>query len=108
MNLEEVDQFNYMGSTITNESVCTKEIKAMIGIAKIALRKNTKLITGRLNDFLRKILLKNYMSETVIHCNPLDAGRANYLENFVDIEENIRWTDKVRNECSKKGGKVNY
>jgi hypothetical protein len=39
--VENVEEFNYLGSMITNDARCTQEIKARIAIAKAAFNKKT-------------------------------------------------------------------
>jgi hypothetical protein len=41
MQLENVKYFNYLGSMITNDARCTREIKSRIAMAKSALNKKT-------------------------------------------------------------------
>jgi hypothetical protein len=43
--LENVEQFNYLGSMITNYARCTREIKSRIAMAKAALNKTKTLFT---------------------------------------------------------------
>jgi hypothetical protein len=41
--VENVDDFNYLGSMITNDARCAPEIKARIAIAKAAFNKKKTL-----------------------------------------------------------------
>jgi hypothetical protein len=41
--VENVEYFNYLGSMITNDARCTREIKSRIAMAKSALNKKKTL-----------------------------------------------------------------
>jgi hypothetical protein len=47
--LQNVGYFNYLGSMITNDARCTREIESMIAIVRVALNKNKTLYTSRLD-----------------------------------------------------------
>jgi hypothetical protein len=51
--LENVGYFNYLGSIITNNARCTREIKSTIVIAKAEFNKKT-LFTSKLDLNIRK------------------------------------------------------
>lgn len=61
-----VDQFNYLGRILANNSRYKKEIKVRKAVATIALCKRKKLITDRIHVSLSKRLLKNY-NWSVVH-----------------------------------------
>jgi hypothetical protein len=46
--LENVEYFNYLGSMITNDSRCTREIKSRIDMAIAAFNKKKILFTSKL------------------------------------------------------------
>jgi hypothetical protein len=52
--LENVEYFNYLGSMITNDARCTREIKSRIAMTKAAFNKKKTLVTSKLNLYLRK------------------------------------------------------
>jgi len=54
--LENVKRFKYLGRTLTNDGICTCEIKSRIAMAKTAFNKNT-LFNSKLDLNLRKNLL---------------------------------------------------
>jgi hypothetical protein len=54
--LENVECFIYLGSTLTNDGRCTCEIKSGIAMAKAAFNKKT-LVTSKLDLNLRKKLV---------------------------------------------------
>jgi hypothetical protein len=58
--LENVEYLNYLGSMITNEARCTREIKSRIAMAKTAFNKKKTVSTSKLDLHLRKKLVKCY------------------------------------------------
>jgi hypothetical protein len=56
--LENVEYFNYLGSMITYDARCTREIKCRIAVAKAAFNKKKNLFTNKLDLNLRKKLVK--------------------------------------------------
>jgi len=55
-----VDYFNYLGSVITNDARCTREIKSKIATAKTEFNKKT-VIASTLDLNLRKKLVKCFI-----------------------------------------------
>ena len=66
--LENVEYFNYLGSMITNDARCTREIKSRIAMTKAAFNKNT-LFTTRSDVNLMKKLIK--VLEIIASLTPL-------------------------------------
>jgi len=52
--LENVECFKYLGSMLTNDGRCTREIKSKIAMAKAAFSKKKTLFTSKLDLYLRK------------------------------------------------------
>jgi hypothetical protein len=63
--VENVEEFNYLGSMITNDARCTREIKARIAMAKAAFNKT--LLASKLDLELRKKLVKCYIWSTALY-----------------------------------------
>ena len=59
--LENVECFKYLSSMLTNDEICTCEIKSRIAIAKAAFSTKKTLITSTLDLKLRKKLVKCYI-----------------------------------------------
>jgi hypothetical protein len=59
--LENAEYFNYLGSMITNDASCTREIKSRIAMAKAAFNKKKNLFTSKLDLNLRKKLVNCYI-----------------------------------------------
>jgi hypothetical protein len=102
--LENVEYFNYLGSKITNDARCTREIKSRIAMAKADFNKMT-LFTSKLDLNLRKKLVKCYIWSTALYgveTWTLRTADEKYLESFEMWRwrrmEKITWTDRVRNE----------
>ena len=61
--LENVECFKYLGSLLTNDGRCTREIKSRIAMAKAAFNKKRALFTSTLDLKMRKKLVKCYTLE---------------------------------------------
>ena len=103
--LENVECFKYLSSMLTNDEICTCEIKSRIAIAKAAFSTKKTLITSTLELKLRKKLVKCYIQSMALHgAEPwtLRAADQKYLESFEmwcwRRMEKIIWNDHVRNE----------
>jgi hypothetical protein len=103
--LDNVEYFNYLGSMITNDARCTREINFRIVMAKATFNKKKTLFTSKLDLNLRRKLVKCYIwsialcgAETWTH-RKVDQK---YLESFEmwcwRRMEKISWTNRVRNE----------
>jgi len=62
-----VECFKYLGSLLTNDGRCTREIKFRIAMAKAAFSKKKTLFTSKLNLNLRKKLIKCYIWSMVLY-----------------------------------------
>jgi hypothetical protein len=105
LQLENVEYFNYLGSIITKDARCTREIKSRIAVAKAALNKKKILFTSKLELNLRNKLIKCYIWSIALYGAEtwiLRKVDQKYLENFEMLclrkMEKISWTDRVRNE----------
>jgi hypothetical protein len=59
--LKNMDYFNDLGSMITNDARCTREITSWIAMAKAALNKKKTVFSSKLDLNLRKKLVKCYV-----------------------------------------------
>ena len=102
--LENVECFKYLGSLLTNDGRCTREIKSRITMAKAAFSKKKTLFTSKLDLNLRKKLIKCYIWSMALYGAltwTLRAADQKYLESFEMWclrRMEISWTDHVRNE----------
>jgi hypothetical protein len=106
--VENVEEFNYLGSMITNDARCTPEIKARLDMAKAALNKKKTLFTSKLNLLLklRKKLAKCYIWSIALYGAEtwtLRKPDQKYLESCEMCcwrrMEKISWTDCINNEA---------
>jgi hypothetical protein len=56
-----------MGSMITNDTRCTREIKSRISMAKAALKKKKTIFTSKLDLNLRKKFVKCYILSIALY-----------------------------------------
>jgi hypothetical protein len=59
--LENVEYFSYLRSTVKNDARCTREIKRRISMAKAAFDRKKTLFISKLDLNLRKKLVKCYI-----------------------------------------------
>ena len=65
--LENVECFKYLGSILTNDGRCTREIKSRIAMAKAAFSKKKTLFTSKLDLNLSKKLITCYIWSMVLY-----------------------------------------
>src|SRR6476619_1872036 len=71
--VEQVKQFRYLGSQITEEGACVAEIKSRIDMAKDAFNKRRELLTNRLSKELKKKIVMTLVWS--VACMELRHGR---------------------------------
>ena len=67
IQLESVEYFNYLGNMITNDEICTREIKSRIFMAKATFNRKKTLFTCKLDINLRKKLVKCYIKSIALY-----------------------------------------
>ena len=65
--LENVKCFKNLGSILTDDGMCTYEIKSRIAMAKAAFNKKKNLFAGKLDLNLRKKLVKCYVWSMAVY-----------------------------------------
>jgi hypothetical protein len=83
--LKEVDHFKYLGSVLTRDGYCTKEIKMRIVIVKEAFNRKISLLTSKLNIELKKKLVRCYIWNIALYGSKIWTQRIldpKYLESF--------------------------
>ena len=65
--LKEVDHFKYLGSALTRDGYCTREIKIRIAIAKEAFNRKISLLTSKLKIKLKNKLVTCYVWSIALH-----------------------------------------
>jgi hypothetical protein len=103
--VENVEEFNYLGSMITHDARCTQDIKARIAMVKVAFNKET-LFTSKLDLELWKHLVKFYVWSIALYgaetwtLRKLDQKYLESLEMWCWRRmEKISWMDRVNNEA---------
>ena len=104
--IKQVSAFNYLGSTITEDARCMKEIKRRIVLAKSAFSKlNNILRNTSLSLKTRMWVLKCYVYPVLLYGSEtwsITSDMRKHLEScemwFLRWMMRIPWTDKVRNE----------
>jgi hypothetical protein len=102
---ENAEYFKYLGSMITNDARCTREIKSRIAMAKAAFNKKKSLFTSKLDFNLRKKLVKCYIWSIAL-CGAETWTLRKVDQKYLESSEmwcwrrmqKISWTDCVRNE----------
>jgi hypothetical protein len=59
--LKKVDHFKYLGSVLTRDDYCLREIKTRIAIGKETFNRKISLLTSKLNIELKKKLVRFYV-----------------------------------------------
>jgi hypothetical protein len=84
-HLENVEYFNCLGSMITKDARCTREIKFRISMAKASFERKKSRFTSKLDLYLRKKLVKCYIWRIIYMVlerkTPREVNQK-YLENF--------------------------
>jgi len=106
---EKVEYFKYLGSVITNDARCRREIKSRISMAKVAFNKNNNLFTIKLDLNLRKKVVQCYIWSKALYGAEtwtLHKVDQKYLESSemwcLRRMQKISWTDRVINEVLKR------
>ena len=100
--LKEVDHFKYLGSVLTRDGYCTREIKIRIAIAKESFIRKMPLLTSKLNIELKKKLVRCYVWSIALYESEIWVPRKlerMYLESFEmwcwKIIQKIKWSEKL-------------
>ena len=103
--LEQVKEFKYLGSLITEDARCHQEIKQRIAMGKQALVKRGELLRGGLNRGLKKRMVKVLIWSIVLYGAETWTLRKEDIKALEAFEmwvwrriENISWTEHITNE----------
>ena len=69
--IEQVQQFRYLGSVLTEDGRCEQEIRTRIAKAKAAFNEKKTLLEGKLQLTLKKKLIKALMERSIIWCRDM-------------------------------------
>ena len=103
--LEQVKEFKYLGSYLSEKGYTGKGARVRIGIAKNVFIHLKPILTGGLRQATKKKLVKSlvwsvatYAAETWT-INKVDKKRLEAMEMWVWRKmEKVKWTDKLTNE----------
>jgi hypothetical protein len=99
--LKEVDHFKYLGSMLTRDGYCTREIKVRIIIAREAFNRKMSLLTSKLNIELKNKLVRCYVWSIALYGSEtwtLRKSERKYLESF----EMWSWRRMEKIKCHRK------
>jgi len=103
--LEQVSQYKYLGSWVTEDGRCDLDVKTRIGMAKDAFWKHKQLLKGNINLQVKKRILQCYVFPVVKYSceswtlNKDLSRRINALEQWCYRRLlKIKWIDKISNE----------
>jgi len=66
--IEQVKEFCYLGSMISNDASCHREIKRRIAMGKEALSRRKELLRGGLKRCLKKRMVKTLIWSVTLYC----------------------------------------
>jgi len=103
--VEQVSQFRYLGSLITEDGYCTKEIPSRIEMAKKVFMEKKKLFTGKMNLELKERIMKCLVWSVALYSAEMWTLTQTVRRRLEVFEmwiwrrmEKISWLDKVANE----------
>jgi len=102
--VEKVSEFKYLGSLISEDGYCEKEIHSRIALGKIYMDKK-RLFTGKLNLELKKQIIKCLVWSVALYAaetwtlTQADRSKLEAFEMWIGRTiEKICWVDKKTND----------
>ena len=103
--LEQVKEFSYLGSTITEDARCHREIQRRIVIGKDAFEKRKELLRGKINKELKKRMVKTLIWSVMLYGSETWTMRKEDITRIEAFEmwiwrrmERISWMEHITNE----------
>ena len=103
--VEQVDNFKYLGSLITDDGRCEKEIKIRIAMAKEAFTRRRELLTKRMKASLKRKIVKTLIWTVLLYGAETWTLRREDIRRLEACEmwfwrriEGISWKDHMKNE----------
>ena len=103
--IEQVESFKYLGSTMTEDGRCEKEVRIRIAMAKEAFNKRKELLTKNFKKGIKKKLVKTLVWSTLLYGSETWTLRKEEIRKLEAMEmwmwrrlEKISWTEKLTNE----------
>ena len=104
VQLEQVENFKYLGSQLSANGSSEKDIRIRIGMAKSAFRKLQCMLTGGMRREVRKKLIKSLVWSVVMYgsetwtLRKADVRRLEAFEMWIWRRmEKVKWTEKLTN-----------
>src|ERR1700733_10155316 len=85
--IEQVKEFCYLGSLISSDAKCHKEIRRSIAMGKEAITKRKELLKGGLNRNLKKRMVKTLIWSVMLYGAETWTMRKEDIKRNVDMEE---------------------
>ena len=103
--LEQVSQYKYLGSCITEDGRCEQDIKTRIAMAKDAFWKHKELLRGNISLKVKKRMLHCYVFPVLKYSCESWTMNKDLVRRINAFEQwcyrrllKIKWTDKISNE----------
>ena len=103
--LEQVKEFAYLGSTITEDARCHREIQRRIVLGKDAFEKRKELLRRGINKELKKKMIKTLVWSVMLYGSETWTMRMEDIKRIEAFEmwlwrriERISWRDHISNE----------
>ena len=103
--VEQVKTFKYLGVIMTENGSCIEEVKARIGMAKVAFNKTRELVTKGLKTELKKRLVKTLVWPVALYGCETWTMKQQIMDKLKAFEmwvwrrmQKVSWKDKKTNE----------
>jgi hypothetical protein len=101
--IEQVQSFKYLGSTMTEDGGCEKEIRIRIALAKEAFNKRKELLKKEFKKSVMKKIVKTLVWTTLLYGCETWTLKKGDIEKLETVEmwmwrkmENILWYDNKK------------
>jgi Reverse transcriptase (RNA-dependent DNA polymerase) len=102
---KQLKEFCYLGSMITTDAKCHREIKRRIALGKEAFTKRRELLRGKINRNLKKRMIKTLVWSVVLYGSETWTMRKEDVKRLEAFEmwtwrrmEKISWMEHITNE----------
>ena len=103
-SLEQVMEYCYLGSTVTSDGKCHKDVRKRIAMGKNAFNKRSELLRGKLSLQLKKRMVKSLIWSVTLYASETWTLRKEDIKRLEAFEmwiwrriERISWMDHWKN-----------